>query len=124
LIHASSTGLVQGQDSFTTLGPPVTITGGSNNPNASLRLVNGIHRSDSVVTVPVFNCPSGGCNGTLQQLPIAGILQLGILDVTPSLTDASAGDIEAVILNAAGLDPASTGTPINGAGTAVRLIHR
>jgi len=117
LIHANGTGLGQGQDSFTTPGPPVTITGGSNNPNASLRLVNGIHRSDSVITVPVFNCPSGGCNGTLQQLPIVGFLQLGILDVTPS------GDIEAVILNAAGLDPASTGTPITGAGTSPVVVR-
>ena len=115
LIHASGTGLLQGQDSFTFTGAPVTITGGSNNPNASLRLVNSIHRSDSVVTVPVSNCP-GPCDPTAQ-LQIVGFLQLGIRDVTPSTTDSTPGDIEAVILNAAGLDPASTGTPITGAGT-------
>jgi hypothetical protein len=47
-------------------------------------------------------------------------LQIGIQDVNPT------GDIDAVILNAAALDPASTGTTIVGAGTspvAVRLIH-
>ncbi|HYL14232.1 MAG TPA: pilus assembly protein TadG-related protein [Terriglobales bacterium] len=120
LIHADTVGSGLGQDSFT-VGLPVTITGGYNNPNPSLRLVDGIHRSDSVVTVPVFNCPSvGTCDGTAQ-LPIVGFLQLGIQDVTAT------GDLDAVILNAAGLDPASTGTPITGAGASpvpVRLIHQ
>jgi len=120
LIHASTTGLDQGQDSFTSGSLPVTITGGSNNPNPSLRSVVGIHRSDSVVAVPVFNCPSAGpCDNTVQ-LPIVGFLQIGIQDVNPT------GDIDAVILNAAALDPASTETTIVGAGTspvAVRLIH-
>ena len=121
LIHADSDGAPFGQDSFT-VGLPVTITGGYNNPNPSLHLVDGIHRSDSVVTVPVFNCPPAPpCDGTAQ-LPIVGFLQLGIQYVT-----VGSPDIHAIILNAAGLDPASTGTPITGAGTSpvpVRLIHR
>jgi len=50
LIHAAANGLGQGQDIFTT-GLPVTITGGSNNPDLALRGVI-IHRSDSVVTAP------------------------------------------------------------------------
>ena len=120
LIHASGPGAGQGQDSFIP-GPPVIITGGSNNPNVSLRLVNDIHRSDSVVTVPVSNCP-GGCDPTAQ-LQIVGFLQLGIQDVTPSTTDPTAGEIEVVILNAAGLDPASTGTPITGAGTSPVVVR-
>jgi hypothetical protein len=73
-----------------------------------------------VVTVPVFNCPSAGtCDGTAQ-LPIVGFLQLGIQDVNAS------GDVTTVILNAAGVDPAITGTPVIGAGASpipVRLIH-
>jgi hypothetical protein len=82
-----------------------------------MRLVNDIHRSDSVVTVPVFDCPSSGtCDGTAQ-LHIVGFLQLGIQDVTAS------GDIEGVILNAAGLDPASTGTTITGAGTSPVVVR-
>jgi hypothetical protein len=119
LIHAAGPGPGQGQDIFTA-GPPVTITGGSQNPNPALRTVAGIHRSDSVVTVPVFNCPSAGtCDGTAQ-LPIVGFLQLGIQDVNAS------GDVTTVILNAAGVDPAITGTPVIGAGASpipVRLIH-
>ena len=121
LIHAAGSGLGQGQDTFTT-GLPVTITGGTNNPNPALRGVSGIHRSDSVITAPVFNCPAvGPCDGTgAVQLQIVGFLQLGILDIT------AAGDINAVILNAAGIDPTSMGTPVTGAGSSpipVRLIH-
>ena len=35
-------------------GPPVTINGGQSNPNPSMRVAN-ISRSDSVVTVPIFD---------------------------------------------------------------------
>jgi len=117
LIHADGAG--QGQDTFAT-GPPVTITGGSNNPDPALRGVS-IHRSDSIVTAPVFNCPTAGtCDGTgAMQLQIIGFLQLAILEV-------NGGNINAVILNAAGTDPASTGTPVTGAGASpvpVRLIQ-
>jgi hypothetical protein len=120
LIHAAGNGPGQGQDTFTT-GLPVTITGGSNNPDLALRGVS-IHRSDSVVTAPVFNCPTvGPCDGTgAMQLQIVGFLQLAIQDVT------GGGNIDAVILNAAGTDPASTGTPVTGAGPSpvpVRLIR-
>lgn len=120
LIHAAGNGLGQGQDTFTT-GPPVTITGGSNNPDLALRGVS-IHRSDSVVTAPVFNCPTGvTCDGTgTAPLQIVGFLQFAIQNVTGT------GNIDAVILNAAGTDPASTGTPVTGAGPSpvpVRLIQ-
>jgi hypothetical protein len=116
LIHESG-GL--GQDIFTT-GLPVTIKGGLNNPDPTLRNVS-IHRSDSIVTAPVFNCPTGvPCDGTgAAQLQIVGFLQLAIVDV-------NGGNINAVILNAAGTDPGSTGTPISGAGPSpvpVRLIQ-
>ena len=119
LIHAGASGVGQGQDSFTT-GLPVVITGGSNNPNANLRNVIGIHRSDSVVTAPVFNCPPAGACDDTAQLEIVGFLELGIQEVT------AAGDINAVILNAAGLDPASQPPSITGSGLSpipVRLIQ-
>jgi Flp pilus assembly protein TadG len=122
LIHAGGPGLNVGQDLFTT-GLPVTITGGFLNPDPALRNVSGIHRSDSIVTVPVFNCPPlpAICNGTgALPLPIVGFLQLGIQDVT------ALGEIDAVILNAAGVNPASPGPPIAGAGASpipVRLIQ-
>jgi len=109
LIHANAPGPAQGQDTFTTGALPVTIAGGSNNPNSSLRLASSISRSDSVVTVPVFNCPAiGACDGTAQ-LPIVGFLQLGIQSVV-------AGDISVVVLNVAGCDPSNPGVPISGAG--------
>jgi Flp pilus assembly protein TadG len=119
LIHGAGPGPGQGQDTFTT-GPPVTITGGSNNPDVALQGVS-IHRSDSIVTAPVFNCPTvGACDGTgAAQLQIVGFLQLAIQEV-------NGGVITAVILNAAGTDPASTGTPVTGAGPSpvpVRLIQ-
>jgi hypothetical protein len=119
LIHAAGDGPDQGQDTFTT-GLPMTITGGFNNPDPALRGVT-INRSDSIVTAPVFNCPTvGTCDGTgATQLQIVGFLQLAIQEV-------NGGDIKAVILNAAGTDPASAGTPITGAGPSpvpVRLIQ-
>lgn len=123
LIHASGSGSGQGQDIFSSGGFPITITGGSNNPDPSLRRVSGIHRSDSVVAVPVFNCPGTPCDATVQ-LPIVGFLQIGIQDVVqPGSGNAY---IDAVILNAAALDPASSGSPIVGAGTSpvpVRLVR-
>ena len=119
LIHANAPGPAQGQDTFTTGALPVVIAGGSNNPNPLLRTAASISRSDSVVTVPVFNCPAvGACDGTAQ-LPIVGFLQLGIQYY-------ATGDISAVVLNVAGCDPNNPGVPILGAGVSpvpVRLIQ-
>ena len=109
LIHSSGG---TGQDIFAST-VPVTITGGSNNPNVALQGVSGISRSDSVVTVPIFNTPGSS-------FAIAGFLQLGIRDVN------SNGTIDTLVLNVVHWDPTSTGTPITGAGTSpvpVRLIH-
>jgi hypothetical protein len=128
LIHAAGASSNSGQDIFTPIaGAPVTITGGSNNPNPALQNANSISRSDSVVTVPVYNdngipppCsgPPTTCN---QQLQIIGFLQLGIEYVD------GAGKIYAVILNAAGSNPANSGTtPIHGGEVSpipVRLIQ-
>ena len=98
-----------GQDTFTPGVLPVVIAGGFNNPNPLLRTATSISRSDSVVTVPVFNCPAvGACDGTAQ-LPIVGFLQLGIQSVV-------AGDISVVVLNVAGCDPSNPGVAISGAG--------
>jgi hypothetical protein len=126
LIHADSAGPNLGQDVINSaVGAPVTITGGYNNPNPALQNALSISRSDSVVTVPVYNdngvppCtgPPITCN---QQLQIIGFLQLGIEYVD------SAGKIYAVILNAAGSNPANSGNAINGGGVSpipVRLIQ-
>ena len=129
LIHANAAGLNQGQDTFTITGPPVTIDGGSNNPNPSLRTATNISRSDSVVTVPVFNCPVGPtCNGTVD-LQIVGFLQLGIQGVGPipsTTPPVLPAEISAVVLNVAGCDPSNPGVAISGAGISpvpVRLIR-
>jgi len=126
LIHADSAGPNLGQDVINpAVGAPVTITGGYNNPNPALQNTLNVSRSDSVVTVPVYNdngvppCtgPPLSCS---QQLQIIGFLQLGIQYVNPS------GDITAVILNAAGSNPANSGNAINGGGVSpipVRLIQ-
>ena len=123
LIHASSPGLNQGQDVIQS-GPPITLDGGPNNPNILLQSVSNISRSDSVVTVPVYDgsnlCPGGTCNVTTQ---VIGFLQIGIKDVSPP---GQPGAIEAVILNASGCNPGNTGTPVVGGALSpipVRLIQ-
>jgi Tfp pilus assembly protein PilE len=134
LIHSSATDVNQGQDLINP-GPPITLDGGTNNPNPALRSVSNISRSDSVVTVPVYDgtnlCPGGGCTVTTQVL---GFLQLGIQAVSPSAWPGPhlpppppPGSIQAVILNAAPCDPANaSGTPVAGGALSplpVRLIR-
>jgi Putative Flp pilus-assembly TadE/G-like len=123
LIHSTNgTPPLTGQDSFSFAGPPVIISGSSNNPNAALQNVVNISRSDSVVTVPVYSggnaCPTTASNCTAQ---VIGFLQIGIQTV-----DAS-GIISAVIMNAAPCDPANnSGTPVVGGAVSpvpVRLVQ-
>lgn len=141
LIHTSTTAATavscaspnaNEQDCFLP-GLPAIINGGTSNPNPTLRAPAPtsvtISRSDSVVTVPLYNgltdpCSGGGlpCSGppTLRSVQIIGFLQLGIQDVR------SDGSIDAVVLNAAGCDPGASGTPVAGGGVSpipVRLIH-
>jgi Putative Flp pilus-assembly TadE/G-like len=124
LIHATTTGPGgTDQDSFSAGTSPVIITGGLSNPNPALQGKTNISRSDSVVNVPLFDwtgdpCPTKKCKTT--QL-IMGFLQLGIQDVT------AAGDLDAVVLNAVGCNPAPTvATPVTGGGVSalpVRLVN-
>ena len=119
-------------DCFVT-GPPVTINGGQSNPNPAMRVAN-ISRSDSVVTVPIFDyqnpadnpCPGGVCNGTVN-VPVIGFLQLGIQSVGRPPGGGAAGKIGAVVLNATGCDPGAAGNPfVSGGGVSpvpVRLIQ-
>ncbi|MBZ5703859.1 MAG: hypothetical protein LAN63_00730 [Acidobacteriia bacterium] len=107
-------------------GPPVTINGGTSNPNLAfqspLPTAVNISRSDSVVTVPLYDGLTDLCspNCTGRSALIVGFLQLGIQDVR---TD---GTIDAIVLNAAGCDPGGSGTAVSGGGVSpipVRLIH-
>jgi hypothetical protein len=106
-------------------GPPVSINGGQSNPNPAMRGAN-ISRSDSVVTVPIFDfqtaaddpCPGGACGSAT----VIGFLQLGIQFVS----NPGPGLISGFVLNAAGCDPAGSGTAISGGGVSpipVRLIQ-
>lgn len=128
LIHAGGAGLCNGQDTFTPNGgsascaaglspttgtPPVTIGAGDNNPNPALQGLSSISRSDSVVTVPIYQ----GGNLVTGTGTIVGFMQLAITqNVLPSnppppTTGAgSNGKIEAVILNISGCNSPS-GTP-------------
>ena len=86
LIHASGSGLNQGQDTISS-SVPVVINGGSNNPNPSLRFPN-ISRSDSVITAMLydghqmcFDSPpaTDACTApSPQPATVIGFLQLGI----------------------------------------------
>jgi hypothetical protein len=100
---------------------PVTIDGGTNNPNPALQ-VNNISRSDSVVTVPVFEWNGNPCGGTPCTAPqVIGFLQLGINNVHAS------GRLDAVVINAVGCDPNNPGSPpVAGGGVSpipVRLVQ-
>ena len=129
LIHADTPGFPGvGQDTInlSPVGTPVAIAPGYNNPNPALVSATSISRSDSVVTVSVYNggdlCPGGsaGCTQT-NALGVIGFLQLGIQYV-----DSSGGTIHAVILNAAGCNPANSGTAVAGGEVSpipVRLIQ-
>jgi hypothetical protein len=115
-------------DCFLT-GPPVSISGGLSNPNPAMRVPN-ISRSDSVVTVPIFDyqnpannpCPGGVC-GTAT---VIGFLQLGIQSISlPPAAGPPAGQIGAVVLNAVGC-AASGAPPVSGGGVSpipVRLVN-
>lgn len=126
LIHAKNPGLGNGQDLFCNnsfpCSFPIEIDGGGSNPDPSLNGKNFISRSDSVITVPVWDgtqlCTGGACNtGT-----VIGFLQLGIDRMRAAVT----GGVAAVILNAVGCGSA----PANNVATAstsspvlVRLIN-
>lgn len=125
LMHTTING---NQDTFSITGPPVVITGGSANLNASFRNVTNISRSDSVVTLPVFQwqsfgnrpCPGGNCTALET---IVGFLQIGVNNID---TSANPGQLTGVILNAVGCNPSSTGNGITaGAVTPVpvRLVQ-
>lgn len=130
LIHASNDGLNRGQDTLTAPNgfgtPPIVVGGGDNNPNASLQNIDNISRSDSIVTVPLFDggkkcLASGVCNNTAT---IQGFLQIGIRQTNPP--GGSGAQVEGVILNAVGCG-GTAGNPVVGGGVAtlpVRLIQQ
>jgi hypothetical protein len=125
LIHSSDNGPNKGQDIFPPAAPgdPIAIEGGSNNPDVVLQGKTNISRSDSVVTVPLWdgNGPLLGPGATVK---VVGFLQLGIREVQPGLAGLTS-EIDGVILNVSGCGTAS-GTPVSGAKISpipVRLVQ-
>ena len=128
LIHASNVGLNQGQDIINTpaIPDPITIDAGHQNPNADLQSKVNISRSDSVVTVPIYD-PDATLyllqNGDMPK--VVGFMQLGIRQIRPGLTSLLTSEIDAVILNVSGCGDA-TGTAVSGGKSSpipVRLVQ-
>jgi len=124
LIHAGSTGPLQGQDQLNNPIPfpngPPQITGGTylGNPySGSL-----VSTSSSVVTIPIIDTP-----GFPTVVNVVGFMQAFINQVQPGTGPGTGGDINITVLNIAGCAGASNGnTPVvGGTGTSpvpVRLI--
>jgi hypothetical protein len=122
LIHQPSTG--PGQDTFVVQGAglPTLIRPGPLNPDSSLAGASYISRSDSVVTVPVYDgadlCPLTNCTVNTS---VIGFLQLGIQQ-----DNNGAGQFSGVVLNATGCTPSMAGQSITGGGVSsipVRLVQ-
>jgi len=134
LIHASGNGAGLGQDvvSPTPQGAPVNIAGGSANLDPNLQNKASISRSDSVVTIPVYDGNVTLCtplNGKcLSSAAVIGFLQIAIVD-TNTYTEGAAthNKIDAVIVNAVGCNP-NPSNPVVTGGTIspipVRLISQ
>jgi hypothetical protein len=126
LIHANNPGRNMGQDQFCnnglvpncTAGSPIPIQGGDNNPDPGLQGQPGVSRSDSVVTVPIFNpCGTGCTNGSVT---VVGFLQLGVARVRAS------GPLRTVVMNVVGCGSTSGSNPVTGGGVSpipVRLVQ-
>lgn len=122
MIHATDYGANKGQDefNFSAIGTPITIDGGGNNPNPALQGATNVSRSDSVVTVPLWDPAAALCNpGNAGPLPrctsftISGFMQLGIKQIDQGVLGVTPATIQAVILNVSGCS-SSTGTSITG----------
>jgi hypothetical protein len=135
--NSDPTGRIAGQDLIKEpgTGNPISITAGANNPNSNLLPPppnTYISRSDSIVTVPVYDptatglnlCPGGACKDPV----IIGFLQLAIqqqTDAQPPIPVDSG--FTAVIVNAAGCNGTPFGNAVSGGGVSpvpVRLISQ
>jgi Putative Flp pilus-assembly TadE/G-like len=133
LIHAGGTGQNRGQDQLCNnaslpscpVSSRLTIDAGSNNPDPGMVGKDDISRSDSVVTVPLFqpSCADSTCANT--PVTIVGFLQLGIARVRGPGAGPGAGAVRAMVMNVIGCGSTS-GTPISGGGVSpipVRLVQ-
>ena len=123
LIHAESEGSGNGQDDIAVGSPPIRIQGGSRNPISALFGEN-VSRSDSVITVPLYDggtlCTGAGvCNNPIT---VVGFLQMAISQTV--VFTATGPQVEGVILNAVGCNGTAAGVSAGSTSpVAVRLIH-
>jgi len=129
LIHASGQFTGKGQDKIPSGTVPVLIQPGFNNPNPALANAQNISRSDSVVTVPLFDgrnlCFGGNCS-QVNSATVVGFLQVGI----QSVNNANGGnnivtDMPATIMNVSGCNPSPSASAVSGGNVSavpVRLI--
>ncbi|MBV9482690.1 MAG: hypothetical protein JO249_18365 [Acidobacteria bacterium] len=111
LIHQ---GPGQGQDTFVPGSFPILIQPGANNPNPALASAQYISRSDSVITVPLFDgknlCVGTGSCSQVSSTTVVGFLQLGIIQDN----GAGSGSLNTIILNASGCNSNPNGSPVSG----------
>jgi hypothetical protein len=115
--------------SYGASGPPFRITGGSNNPNPSLRGQTFYGGSSSIVSVVVYDghqLPSGGGTAT-----VIGFMQGFLVAACHGCAPYSGTDdeIDMVIINAGGCgtsagDGSTTITSTGGTPIPIRLIHQ
>jgi hypothetical protein len=102
LINEQNNG--SGQDILASASP-LSITGGSANPNPALQGVTGLTQSNSVATVPLYDghnlCPGGSCGSTVT---IVGFLQVFVTSVD------SNGNVNATVLNVGGCGSSAGGS--------------
>jgi hypothetical protein len=126
MIHARDYGPGQGQDTITFApGKVLSITGGDANPDSNLQNVQNISRSDSIVTLPIYDdtnlCPSG-TSPCPTNATIRGFLQVGMTQVAASAN----GTLQGVILNASGCPPSPKPSVVSGGNVSsipVRLVE-
>ena len=117
-----------GQDILVSASP-LSITGGSSNPNSALRGATGLTQSNSIVSVPLYDghdlCPGASCGTSVS---IVGFLQVFITSVDPS--GPNQGNVHATVLNVAGCGSAgatggsSSTVSSNGSFIPIRLIRQ
>jgi hypothetical protein len=105
-------------------GPPQIFPGTFSQTRYNIAANAIMDTSDSIITVPLFDVPSGKMPPN-NQVTIVGFLQLFVQDVNPPGLGPS--DIDAIVVNVIGCGTnTASGTAVSGGGVSpipVRLIH-
>jgi len=130
LIHTTTTGPPSGQQDVINVtnfqagsGPPQISPGTFSQTRYNIAANAIMDTSDSIITVPLIQAPSGGMPAS-HQVKIVGFLQLFVQDVNPPGLGPS--DIDATIVNVIGCGNSASGAAVSGGGVSpipVRLVH-